>query len=83
MTSVGVKQVREVILALCAGWLVLQNLALLIWFAWRPLTAVLVATHVLVRVALHAAVPMTLLPGGGLLDVAGALSGAGTEVLHG
>ncbi|TMQ72192.1 MAG: hypothetical protein E6K81_08045 [Candidatus Eisenbacteria bacterium] len=77
------RRVREVVFGLCAAWLVLQNLVLFAMFAWRPVTAVLVATHVLVRVALHAAVPMTVLPGGTLLDVATALLAAGTEVHHG
>jgi hypothetical protein len=77
------RRVREVVFGLCAAWLVLQNLALFVMFAWRPMTAMLVATHVLVRVALHAAAPMTMLPGGGLLDVAAALLAAGTEVHHG
>jgi hypothetical protein len=77
------RQAREAVFALCAVWLVLQNLVLFAMFAWRPLATVLVATHVLVRVALHAAVPMTLLPGGGLLDVASAVLAAGLEVHHG
>jgi hypothetical protein len=77
------QRVREVVFALCAAWLVLQNLALFALFAWRPVTALLLVTHVLVRVALHAAAPMTLLPGGGLLDVAAVLLRAGTEVHHG
>ena len=77
------RRVRELVFALCAAWLVLQNLVLFAMFAWRPVTAMLLATHVLVRVALHAAAPMTLLPGGGLLDVAVALLKAGTEAHHG
>ena len=81
--SIRMRRAREVALALCAAWLVLQNLVLFAMFAWRPVTAALIATHVLVRVALHAAVPMTLLPGGGLLDVARAVLAAGTEVHHG
>ena len=81
--SIRMRRAREVVFALCAAWLVLQNLALLVMFAWRPVTAMVVVAQVLLRVALHAAAPMTLLPGGGLLDVAAALLGAGTEVHHG
>ena len=81
--SSPMRRAREVVFGLCAAWLVLQNLILFAMFAWRPVTAMLVATHVLVRVVLHAAVPMTVLPGGTLLDVATALLKAGTEVHHG
>lgn len=81
--SMRMRRAREVVFALCAAWLVLQNLALFAMFAWRPMTAMLLATHVLVRVALHAAAPITMLPGGGLLGVAAALLAAGTEVHHG
>ena len=77
------RRARELAFALCAAWLVLQNLVLFVMFAWRPAAAVMMATHVLVRVALHAAVPLTLVPGGALLEVARTLLALGTEVHHG
>ena len=81
--AIRMRRAREVAFALCAAWLVLQNLGLFVMFAWRPGAAVMMATHVLVRVALHAAVPLTMHPGGVLLEVARALLAPGTEVHHG
>ena len=82
-TSLHLRRAREVVLGLCAAWLVLQNLILFAVLAWFPVADLATAALVIVRVALRAATPLTLAPGATLLDVAGALLAAGAEVHHG
>lgn len=77
------RRARELAFALCAAWLVLQNLVLFAMFAWQPVAAVMAASHVLVRVALHAAVPLTVAAGGSLLEIARAVFALGMGVHHG
>lgn len=83
LTSLHLRRAREIVFGLCAAWLVLQNMMLFALLAWYPLSDVGTAARVLMRVALRAATPLTLVPGAGLLDVAGALLSAGTGVHHG
>jgi hypothetical protein len=81
--SIPLRRVREIVFGLCAAWLVMQNLILFAVFAWRPLGGLGLAALVLMRVALRAATPVTLIPGAGLLDVACALIPAALGVHHG
>lgn len=67
---VGSLRMRELVLALCTLWLLMENLILLLWVAWQPLLGFRIATLILLRVAIRAATPVTVLPGAGLLDVA-------------
>ena len=83
LTSLHLRRAREIVFGLCAAWLVLQNIILFALLAFFPPSEVGTAALVLVRVALRAATPLTLVPGAGLLDVAGALLSAGTGVHHG
>lgn len=82
-TSVHLRRWREIAFGLAAAWLVLQNMILFALLAWYPLSSVVIVARVLVRVALRAATPITLVPGAGILEVAGALLAAGTGVHHG
>ena len=82
-TSVQLRRAREIAFGLAAAWLVLQNMILFALFTLMPLSDVGTVARVLVRVALRAATPVTFVPGGGILEVAGALLAAGTGVHHG
>lgn len=82
-TSIRLRRVREIVFGLCAIWLVMQNLILFAVVAWRPLGGLGFAALVLVRVALRAATPLTILPGAGLIDVACAMFPTVTGVHHG
>jgi hypothetical protein len=80
--SVRAPRMRELVFALCTAWLLMQNVLLLLWLAWQPLTGVRIAALALVRVAIRAAAPVTVLPGTGILDVARLLLAAGTGATH-
>lgn len=82
-TSLHLRRAREIAFGLCAAWLVLQNIILFALLALSPLSDVGTAARVLMRVALRAATPLTLVPGAGILDVVAALLSAGTGVHHG
>ena len=71
---------RELVFALGVAWLLMQNVLLLLWIGWQPLTGVRIAALALVKVALRAAVPGAGDPG--ILDVARFLIAAGTGVPH-
>jgi len=75
-------RLRELVFALCAAWLLIQNLIIFLLVAWGPLTGLRIATLTLLRVALHAAAPVTVLPGSGLLGVTAALLGVGMGAHH-
>ena len=75
-------RMRELAFALCTAWLVMQNLILVLLFAWQPLNGIRIATLALLRVAIRAATPMTDLPGTGIIDAARVLLAAGTGVFH-
>ena len=73
-------RLRELVLMLCVAWLMTQNVILFTLIAWQPLTGLRIATLVLLRVALHAATPVTVLSSSGLLDVATRMAtGTGTH----
>jgi hypothetical protein len=74
--------VRELMFALCTAWLLVQNAILFVLVAWQPITGVRIATLVLLRVAVRAATPVTVLPGSGLLDVARVLLATGIGAHH-
>lgn len=74
-------RLHELVLMLCVAWLMMQNVILFTLIAWQPLTGLRIATLVLLRVALHAATPVTVLSGSGLLDVA-TLMATGTGTHH-
>ncbi len=82
VTTVRTHRLRELVLALCAAWLLIQNMILFVLIAWGPLTGIRIATLTLLRVALHAATPVTVLPGGGLLGITAALLGLGMGAHH-
>ena len=80
--SVRTPRLRELVFALGTVWLLMQNALLFLWIAWEPLTGLRIAALALVRVAVRAASPVTVLPGAGLLDVARLLIAAGMGVHH-
>ena len=75
-------RLRELVFALCTAWLLVQNVILFMLIAWQPLTGLRIATLVLLRVAVHAATPVTVLTGTGLLNVACSLLTTGTGAHH-
>jgi hypothetical protein len=79
--QVGSLRMRELVLGLCTLWLLMENLLLLLWVAWQPLLGFRIATLTLLRVAIRAATPVTVLPGAGILDVAMSVA-AGLGDLH-
>lgn len=81
-TVVRTHRLRELVFALCAAWLLIQNMILFVLIAWGPLTGIRIATVTLLRVALHAAAPVTVLPGAGLLGITAALLGLGMGAHH-
>jgi hypothetical protein len=76
------RRLRELVFALCTAWLLLQNVVLFTLIAWQPLTGVRIATLVLLRVAVRAATPVTVLAPAELLDVACSLLATGTGAHH-
>ena len=62
-------------LAGLAVWLVLQNSLLLVWFSSQHLEPVFVMARALVRVGLHLAADLWMIPAAVVLGVALALSG--------
>ena len=63
-----------VALAGCAAWLLLQNSLLLVWISSRHLEPVFVVARALVRVGVHLAANLWMLPAAVILGVALALS---------
>jgi hypothetical protein len=76
-TSVRAPGGRELVLALCAAWLLMQNVLLLLWIGWQPLAGVRIAAVTLARVVLHVAGSAA-----GVLDIARLLIAAGTGASH-
>ena len=74
--------VRDLVLAVCTAWLLMQNVILFTLIAWQPLTGLRIATLALLRVALHAATPVSIFSSAGLLNVASVLIAAGTGARH-
>ena len=58
----------------CAAWLLLQNSLLLVWLSSRHLEPVFVVARALVRVGVHLAANLWMLPAAVFLGVALALS---------
>lgn len=82
-TSFRLHRAREIVFGLCAAWLVLQNMILFALLAMFPPADLGTAALILVRVALRAATPLTLVPGAGPVGVVAALLGSVTGVHHG
>ncbi|MEO5617840.1 MAG: hypothetical protein ABIS67_08710 [Candidatus Eisenbacteria bacterium] len=76
---------RWTVLALAgvAVWLVLQNSLLLVWFSSQHVEPVFVVARALLRVGLHLAADLWMIPAAVVLGVALALSGGGRKVGEG
>jgi hypothetical protein len=76
--SIATRPLSRWTLAALAGvavWLVLQNSLLLVWFSSQHLEPVFVVARALVRVGLHLAADLWMIPATVVLGVALALSG--------
>lgn len=76
--SIATRPLSRWTLAALAGvavWLVLQNSLLLMWFSSQHLEPVFVVARALVRVGLHLAADLWMIPAAVVLGVALALSG--------
>ena len=80
--AVRAPRMRELVFALCTAWLLMQNLLLLLWIAWQPLMGLRIAASALFRVAVRAAIPVTVLPGIDIWDIARLFVATGTGGLH-
>jgi hypothetical protein len=78
--SIRAPRMRELVFGLCTAWLLVQNVLVLLWLAWPPLAGFRIAALALARIAIHAATPVTVLPGTGIIDVARLVLAAGMGV---
>ena len=68
------RRLRDLALAVCAVWLLVQNSLLAVWLSSQHLGPFFTVMKALVRVGIHFAADLWMLPAAGLLGVALALS---------